>query len=81
MANPRHRLGVLDLFTVGDALICPSQITWTCDVGGPNNTNSPLHTTVVDDTETAAFTWLPHGSWDTDPKNLTMFSGQTGQCV
>ncbi|KAJ7881169.1 hypothetical protein B0H13DRAFT_2049845 [Mycena leptocephala] len=53
-------------------------ITWTCDVGGPNNTNSPLQTTVVDDTETAAFTWLPHGSWDTNPKNLTMFSGQTG---
>lgn len=53
-------------------------ITWTCDVGGPNNTNSPLQTTVVDDTEKDSFTWLPHGSWDTNPKNLTMFSGQTG---
>ncbi|KAJ6580983.1 hypothetical protein B0H19DRAFT_930260 [Mycena capillaripes] len=51
-------------------------ITWSCDVGGKNDTNSSLQTTTVDDKD-AAFTYLPHGSWDMKPSNLTMFHGAT----
>jgi len=52
-------------------------ITWSCDVGGSNSTNSSLQNTMVDDTD-AAFSWFPSGSWSTNPPNITTFSQETG---
>ncbi|KAF7345365.1 hypothetical protein MVEN_01554400 [Mycena venus] len=52
-------------------------ITWFCDVGGTNATNSSLWETTVDDGE-GAFSWFPHGSWSVLPSNLSMFSQGTG---
>jgi hypothetical protein len=52
-------------------------ITWTCDVGERNATNSPLQNTTVDDGE-GAFSWFPQGAWGMNPSNLTMFSQETG---
>ncbi|KAJ7249564.1 hypothetical protein B0H12DRAFT_697410 [Mycena haematopus] len=52
-------------------------ITWSCNVGGSNNTNSSLQSNTVDDTD-SAFSWFPSGSWSTNPSNITMFSQGTG---
>ncbi|KAJ7663797.1 hypothetical protein DFH06DRAFT_1393465 [Mycena polygramma] len=53
-------------------------ITWSCDIGPHNDTSSSMQTNTVDDVDKDAFTYLPHGSWDMNPPNLTMFSEGTG---
>ncbi|KAJ6458128.1 hypothetical protein C8R47DRAFT_995366 [Mycena vitilis] len=53
-------------------------ITWACDIGPRNDTNSSMRTNTVDDVDNDAFTYLPHGTWDMNPPNLTMFSEGTG---
>ncbi|KAJ6485642.1 hypothetical protein C8R45DRAFT_828761 [Mycena sanguinolenta] len=50
-------------------------ITWSCGVGGSNSTG--IQTTTVDDVD-SAFSWFPHGAWNTNPSNITMFSQGTG---
>ncbi|KAJ7027934.1 hypothetical protein C8F04DRAFT_1121174 [Mycena alexandri] len=52
-------------------------ITWSCGLGGANDTGSTVLTDQVDDTD-SAFAYAPKGSWNLHPPNITMFSEQTG---
>ncbi|KAJ7308557.1 hypothetical protein DFH08DRAFT_900219 [Mycena albidolilacea] len=61
----------------GQSALDIDSITWSCNIGGRNDTNSSLQNTTVDDTE-SAFSWFPPGSWGLNPSNLPMFSQETG---
>ncbi|KAJ7777271.1 hypothetical protein B0H16DRAFT_1712296 [Mycena metata] len=52
-------------------------ITWSCGLGGANDTGLTVQTDQFDDTD-PAFAWGPKGAWTANPSNITMFSGQTG---
>ncbi|KAJ7230464.1 hypothetical protein GGX14DRAFT_692174 [Mycena pura] len=51
-------------------------ISWSCNLGPHNASNSSLLNVTTDDSA-PAFTWLPQGSWNMNP-NLTSFSESTG---
>jgi hypothetical protein len=55
-------------------IFCP-QITWQTNIG---STNEKLTVNTVQDTD-ASFTYEPASSWTTNPKNIGMFFGGSGQ--
>ncbi|KAJ7173564.1 hypothetical protein C8R46DRAFT_1255822 [Mycena filopes] len=69
--------GPHDLFIVNDGgnSLDIDSITWSCGIGGQNDTGKALKSEPVDDTDS---TWTWAKGWDKSPLNITMFNEQTG---